>query len=167
MSIGENPRNWESIIPMVEFSYNSSFNRTIKTSFEVVYKNKPWSVLDLAPFPLSKKDNVIATNMTEFMQSVHAQLKEIIEHSNANYKAIANIHWRRLIFKEGDLVWVILTKERCPDDSYSKLGARKVYPGKVLTKINDNACIVQLPSHLNIFNAFNVKHLKPYFPVEI
>ena len=73
MSIGENPRNWESIIPMVEFAYNSYFNRTIKTSpFEVVYKNKPWSVLDLAPFPLSKKDNVRATKMTEFMQSVHA-----------------------------------------------------------------------------------------------
>ena len=129
VSIGENPRNWESIIPMIEFSYNSSFNRTIKISpFKVVYKNKPWSVLDLATFPLSKKDNVRATKMTEFMQFVHAQVKEIIEHSNANYKAAADIHRRRLIFKEGDLVWVILTKERCPHDSYSTLGARKVYP---------------------------------------
>ena len=104
--------------------------------------------------------------MTEFMQFVHAQIKEIIEHSNANYKAATDIHRRRLIFKEGDLIWVILTKERCPYDSYSKLGARKVYPWKVLIKINDNAYTIQLPSHLNISNAFNVKHLKPYFPIE-
>ena len=57
--IGENPRNWESILPLAEFAYNSSLNRTINTSpFEVVYGNKPLSVLDLAPLPLSKKENV-------------------------------------------------------------------------------------------------------------
>ena len=62
------------------------------------------SVLDLAPLPLSKKENVRATEMTDFMQSFHEQIKERIEHSNANYKAIADIHRRRLIFKEWDLV---------------------------------------------------------------
>ena len=93
VSIGENPRNWESIIPVVEFACNSSFNQIIKTSpFEIVDKNKPWSVLDLAPFPLSKKDNVIETKMTKFMQFFYAQIKEIIEHSNANYKVVADIH---------------------------------------------------------------------------
>ena len=91
--IGENPRNWESILPLAEFAYNSSLNWTINTSpFEVVYGNKPLSVLDLAPLPLSKKENVRATEMTDFMQSVHAQVKERIEHSNANYKAAADIH---------------------------------------------------------------------------
>ena len=165
--IGKNPRIWESILPLAEFAYNSSLNRTINTSpFEVVYGNKPLSVLDLAPLPLSKKENVRATKMTNFMQSVHAQVKERIKHSNANYKAAADIHRRRLIFKEGELVWVILTKERCPHGSYSKLAPRKVRPCKVLTKINDNAYTVQLPPHLNISNAFNVKHLKPYFLTE-
>ena len=52
--------------------------------------------------------------------------KSSVYNSNANYKAAADIHWRRLIFKEGDLVWVILTKEMCPHGSYSKLGARKI-----------------------------------------
>ena len=158
--IGENLRNWESILPLADFAYNSSLNWTINTSpFEVVYGNKPLSILDLAPLPLSKKENVKAT--------VDAQVKERIEHSNANYKVAADIHQRRLIFKERDLAWVILTKERCPHGSYSKLGARKVGPCKLLTKINDNAYTVQLPPpHLNISNAFNVKHLNLYFPIE-
>ena len=77
--IGENPKNWESILPFAEFAYNSSLNWTINTSpFEVVYGNKPLSVLDLAPLPLSKKENVRAAEMTYFMQSVHAQVKERI-----------------------------------------------------------------------------------------
>ena len=66
--IGENHRNWESILPLAEFAYNSSLNRTINTSpFEVVYGNKPLSVLDLAPLPLSKKENVRTTEMIDFM----------------------------------------------------------------------------------------------------
>ena len=79
--------------------------------------------------------------MIDFMQSVHAQVKERIEYSNANYKAAADIQRRRLIFKEGDLVWVIFTKKgvlMAPIPS----PARKVGPCKVLTKINDNAFTV-------------------------
>ena len=68
----------------------------------------------------------LAIEMTDFMQSIHAQVKERIEHSNANYKAAADIHRRRLIFKEGDLVWVILTKERCLHGSYSKKESRSM-----------------------------------------
>ena len=37
-----------------------------------MYGNKPLSVLDLAPLPLSKKENVRTTEMIDFMQSVHA-----------------------------------------------------------------------------------------------
>jgi len=136
--IGESPKNWESIIPLVEFSYNSSLNRTIKTShFQVVCGNKPLWVSDLAPFPVSK-ESVRTTKMIKFMQSIHAQIKERIEHSP--------------IFKEGDLIWLILTKERCPHRPYYKLGARKVGLCKVLTKINDNAYTIQLPTHLNMSN---------------
>ena len=73
LSTGENPRNWEIILPLDEFAYNSSLNQTINISpFEVVYGNKPLSVLDLAPLPLSKKENVRATEVIDFMQFVHA-----------------------------------------------------------------------------------------------
>ena len=150
--IGEHPRNWESIFLLAEFA--SSLSRTFKASpFEVVYGIKLLSVLDLAPLSLSKKENVRAKKKKrrKFMQSVHAQVKARIEHSNANYKAAADIHRWRLNFMEGDLVWVILTKERCPHGFYSMLGARKVGSCKVLTKINDNAYTVQLPSSFKCF----------------
>ena len=79
--IGENPTNWERIFPLAEFAYNSSLNQTIRTSpFEVVYGDKPLSVLDLAPLPLSKKENLGATKITEFIQSIHTQVKERTKH---------------------------------------------------------------------------------------
>ena len=94
--IGENPRNRESILPLAEFAYNSSLNRTINTSpFEVMYGNKPLSVLNLAPLPLSKKENVRAIEMLDFMQFVHVHVKERIEHSNATTRLL-------LIFIERD-----------------------------------------------------------------
>jgi hypothetical protein len=66
--VGENPRSWESILPLAEFACNSSINRTINTSpFEVVYGSKPSSVIDLAPIPLSKKTNNKAVEMADFM----------------------------------------------------------------------------------------------------
>ena len=88
--------NWESILPLAEFAYNSSLNRTINTSpFEVMYGNKPLSVLNLAPLPLSKKENVRAIEMLDFMQFVHVHVKERIEHSNATTRLL-------LIFIERD-----------------------------------------------------------------
>ena len=102
------------------------------------------SVLDLAPLPLSK-ENARTIEMIEFMQSIHTQVKERIEHSNINYMGATNIHRKRLTFKEDDLMWVILNMERCPHGSCSKLWARKVSPCKVLIKINDKAYTIQLP----------------------
>jgi len=40
--IGENLRNWDLVLPSVEFTYNSSVNRSIGMSpFEVVHYYKP------------------------------------------------------------------------------------------------------------------------------
>ena len=66
--VGENPRSWESILPLAEFAYNSSINRNTNTSpFEVEYGLKPSSVIDLAPLPLSKKTNNKAVEKADFM----------------------------------------------------------------------------------------------------
>lgn len=46
--VGENLRNWELILPRVEFTYNSSINRTSGMSpFEVVHGFKPRKSMDL------------------------------------------------------------------------------------------------------------------------
>ena len=69
---------------------------------------QPASVLDLSRLPLSKEEHPKATELANFVQQLHADGKKKIEANNAKYKAQANKKKRQVIFKEGDLVWVIV-----------------------------------------------------------
>lgn len=62
-------------------------------------------------------------------------------------------------FNVGDLVWVILTKDRFPLCEYNKLASRKIGPLEILEKINPNAYRLHLHSHIRAGDVFNVKHL--------
>ena len=82
--------------------------------------------------------------------------------SASKYKAAADKKQRELLFETGDLVWVVLTKDRIPAGEYNKLNNRKIRPVEVLARINPNAYRVHLPHHLRTSDVFNVKHLFPY-----
>ena len=60
------------------------------------------------------------------------------------------------------MVWLHLRKDRFPALRHSKLMPRAAGPFKVLTKINDNACILDLPAEFGVSTSFNVADLKPY-----
>ena len=79
------------------------------------------SVLDLSRLPLSKEEHLKATELANFVQQLHANIKKKIKASNAKYKAQADKKKRQVIFKEGDLVRVILTKGRNPAGPNTKL----------------------------------------------
>ena len=63
----------------------------------------------------------------------------------------------------GDLVWVVISKERQHVGPFSKLQHRKVGTCRILHKINENAYQVELPPNLHISNTFKVHHLVPYY----
>src|SRR5687767_9966008 len=67
-----------------------------------------------------------------------------------------------LLLHPGDLVWLHLRKDRFPTLRRSKLMPRASGPFKVLTKINDNAYILDLPAEFGVSTSFNVADLKPY-----
>jgi hypothetical protein len=161
--IKKNPREWEAILPLAEFAFNASINRTTQSSpFEVVYGLQPAGVADLLSLPLPTKSNLKALDMVQHMQQVHKAVQQKIQEANAKYKARVDQSRRQLLFEEGDLVWVYLPKERQPGGPYSKLQDHKIGPCKILQKLNDNAYKVELPSHLQTSNSFNVRHLVPY-----
>jgi hypothetical protein len=60
------------------------------------------------------------------------------------------------------MVWLHLRKNRFPSLRRSKLMPRAAGPFKVLTKINDNAYVLDLPAELGVSTSFNVADLKPY-----
>jgi hypothetical protein len=87
-----------------------------------------------------------------------------MEHCSANAKyQNAGSKGRNLVtFEPGDMVWLHLQKDRFPALRCSKLMPRAASPFKVLTKINDNAYVIDLPMEFGVSTSFNVADLKPY-----
>src|SRR3954465_12113987 len=68
-----------------------------------------------------------------------------------------------MIFEEGNLVWIHLSKDRFPKDRDSKLKPRGDGPFKVLKRINNNAYIIDIPTSKYLVSpTFNVKDLSPF-----
>jgi hypothetical protein len=96
------------------------------------------------------------------MVNLHEQTQQNIAATNAKYQ-VAGSKGRKLVtFEPGDMVWLHLRKDRFPTLRRSKLMPRAAGPFKVLTKINDNAYILDLPAEFGVSTSFNVADLKPY-----
>ena len=93
---------------------------------------------------------------------MHAQIRERIIKQTERYQKRANKHRKPAAFKEGDLVWIHLRKERFPRGKHGKLKPRANGPFKVLQRIGDNAYKVELPGNYGVSATFNVADLSPF-----
>ncbi|GFS29747.1 hypothetical protein Acr_00g0008180 [Actinidia rufa] len=117
---------------------------------------------DLAPILDLKRVHKKAEDFIRDLQDVHKQVQQNLLDSTIKYKDAADKKRRLVEFDVGDFVWTVLTKDRYPAHEYSKLAARKVGPYEIIEKINPNAYLLKLPSHVNTSDVYNVKHLMPY-----
>jgi DNA recombination-dependent growth factor C len=83
-------------------------------------------VLDLVQLPMPKRVHPKAEELAEMMQRVHADVKKQLEAANEKYKAAVNKHKREVLFEPGQLVWVMISKERRPDGQHGKLTRRRL-----------------------------------------
>ncbi|GKC48047.1 RNA-directed DNA polymerase, partial [Tanacetum coccineum] len=158
--IGDNAKQWELILPQVEFAYNRSVNRTtVKSRFEVVYGRNPITPLDLV---LILEVGRFSEEGADQIKELHRSVQEQIIRHNKQYKEHADERRKQVLYREGDLVWIHLRKERFPAGRFRKLKPRGNDPFRVLKKINDNAYKIELPGHYNVFVTFNVADLSPY-----
>ncbi|KAJ0586308.1 putative nucleotidyltransferase, Ribonuclease H [Helianthus annuus] len=161
--VGDNPKKWDLILSQAEFAYNrSTHSSTGQTPFMVVYGRNPFTPLDLAVFPTVEHFCAEGEARANQIKKLHEQVREQIIKHNLQYQSRANQHRRKVVFKEGDLVWVHLRKERFPVGRAGKLKPRADGPFRVLKRINDNAYKVDLPGHYKVSATFNVADLSPY-----
>ncbi|KAF8100256.1 hypothetical protein N665_0228s0011 [Sinapis alba] len=117
---------------------------------------------DLATLPDKTRIHGEALDFVTKVQDIHQMASSHLTTSASKFKADADKKQRKLLFEPGDLVWVVLTKDRLPAGKYNKLKSHKIGPVEVLERVNPNADRVRLPPHHNTANVFNVKHLFPY-----
>ncbi|WZZ64683.1 hypothetical protein YC2023_076053 [Brassica napus] len=158
--VKKNLRLWEECLPHVEFAYNHAMHSASKFSpFEVIYGFNPLCPLDLLPLPLSERVSTDGERKAATIKKLHEQVRANIEAKTEIYKSYANQKRKEVIFKEGDLVWVPLRKERFPEERKSKLMPRVDGPFQILKKINDNAYQLDLQGKYDISSSFNVSDL--------
>ncbi|KAH9685576.1 hypothetical protein KPL70_014010 [Citrus sinensis] len=131
--VGKNIRQWDLILPQIEFAYNHSIHQTTGSSpFEVVYGKNPISPLDLAPLLTDHQFSGEAEERSKSIKKMHEQVRDRILKQNEKYKKSADKHRKHAKFQEGDLVWVHLRKDRFPPGKFAKLRPRADGPFKVL-----------------------------------
>ena len=103
-----------------------------------------------------------ATYFVTALQDVHKTVFKNFSIATSKYKHIANQKCRHFEFEVGDFLLAVLTKDRFLAGAYNKLSAKKIGPVEVVEKINPNAYLLKLPSHVRTAYVFNVKHLIPF-----
>jgi len=64
--VGDNPRQWDLVIPQARFACNSSINKsTGKSMFQIVYGSNPKGVVDLVDLPISPHNSQETTDFLE------------------------------------------------------------------------------------------------------
>ncbi|KAJ9548942.1 LOW QUALITY PROTEIN: hypothetical protein OSB04_021485 [Centaurea solstitialis] len=146
--VGNNPRQWDVILPQAEFAYNRSpYRSTGRSPFFVVYGRNPFTPLDLAPLAATEHFCAEGEERAENQVNTSASVPMCIVRG----WFLKRIHLR---------------KDRFPKGRAGKLQPRADGPFKVLEHINDNAYKIELPSHYNVSATFNVADLKPFVAEE-
>ncbi|KAG7564135.1 Reverse transcriptase domain [Arabidopsis suecica] len=161
--IKKNLRTWEECLPHIEFAYNHAVHSASKFSpFQIVYGFNPTSPLDLMPLPLSVRTSLDGKRKAEMVQQIHESARKNIEEKTKKYVEQANKGRRRVVFENGDQVWIHLRKERFPAERSSKLMPRIDGPFTITKRINDNSYQIDLRGKYNISSSFNVADLSPF-----
>ena len=152
---------WDIHLPLVEFSYNNSYQASIKAApFEALYGRKCRSPIcwdEVGEAQLIGPDLVRET--TEKI----AQIKERLKVARDRQKSYADVRRKPLEFQVGDRVMLKVSpwKGVIRFGKRGKLNPRYVGPFKILERIGPVAYKLELPPELSrVHPTFHVSNLK-------
>ncbi|KAI3825406.1 hypothetical protein L1987_06889 [Smallanthus sonchifolius] len=153
--------NWDTHLPLAEFSYNNSYHTSIKASpFEALYGRKCRSPLCWA--------EVSEKHLTgpEIVQETTDKIFKIKDHLKAardRQKSYADNRRKPLEFQIGDRVMLKVSpwKGVARFGNRGKLNPRYVGPFEILARVGPVAYKLKLPQELNnVHDTFHVSNLK-------
>lgn len=87
--VGSSPKQWDTLLPQVEFAYNSMTNRSTRFSpFAMVYTKALNHIVDLNQ--TGSVSNPKDAHIAERIKELHQQVISHLEAANAAYKAAAD-----------------------------------------------------------------------------
>ncbi|OUM56089.1 hypothetical protein BVG19_g5782 [[Candida] boidinii] len=157
-------QNWHMMLPMMEFAYNSTENRSIKmTPFEADIGHIPAAPSRLSSL-VPKYSSDTAGNLKTHLDSVMVQVKDALVDAQAAQEHAVNQHRSLEKFAVGDLVLLHHTALKGTHGKYSKM--RDVYfgPFKLVSQAGPtvNAFEVDFITATKKHRTINVKFFKHY-----
>ncbi|XP_073064076.1 uncharacterized protein [Primulina eburnea] len=152
-------------LPLVEFSYNNSYQVSIGMSpFEALYGRKCrsplyWDVLSEA--------SIVGPDMIRDMKEKVKLIQSRMRAAQDRQAKYANIRRRPLIFDKGDRVFLKISPFRgtVRFGKKSKLSSRFIGPYEILESVGDLAYRLALPPALSgVHDVFHVSMLRKYHP---
>ncbi|GJX93974.1 putative reverse transcriptase domain-containing protein [Tanacetum coccineum] len=160
-------KGWVNHLPLVEFSYNNSYNASIKAApFEALYGRKcrsPVCWVEVGEVQLTGPEIVQET--TEKI----VQIKQRMQAARDRQKSYADLKRKPMEFQVGDKVMLKVSpwKGVVRFGKRGKLNPRYVGPFKVLEKVGSVAYKLELPQELSrVHNTFHVSNLKKCYADE-
>ncbi|CAL2259851.1 unnamed protein product [Prunus armeniaca] len=167
----KHPKTWDESLPYLQFAFNRAIHgSTLKSPFEVCLGYLPQSPFDLA-FTMSdqplcgkeEEEHIRAHKFLERVRKIHTEVEAQLKRSQQRYKARHDKHRVPCNFKEGDLVWLHLGKERLTGEG-KKLKPIRYGPFKIIKQISDNAFQLELPPYMHMYSVINAENLKLFEP---
>jgi hypothetical protein len=159
-------RNWESSLPYAEFSYNNSYQASIKMSpFEALYGRRCQTPLMWSN--VGEKALEGPAFIKEAEEKVAMIRKRLLE-AQSRQKSYADNRRRELSFQEGDFVYLKVSPMHGVRrfQAKGKLAPRYVGPYPIIGRVGPAAYRLQLPESMSdIHNVFHVSQLRKFLKV--
>nr|GFA96153.1 putative reverse transcriptase domain-containing protein [Tanacetum cinerariifolium] len=152
---------WDTHLPLVEFSYNNSYHKSIKCApFEALYGRKCRSLVIWIEI---RESQLIGPEIVQETTEKIFQIKERLKTTRSRQKSYADKRRKPLKFKVRDRVllkvspWKRVVRFR----KKGKLAPRYVGPFKIVARVGQVAYRLKLPQELScIHDTFHVSNLK-------
>jgi hypothetical protein len=106
--VGDHITNWDQLLPIAEFAYDSSVNRTTgRSPFEIVTGLQPRKPIDLINLPPSARSSAEAESFASHIREIHDDVGRRIALSNSNTKLMLMFEDALLNFKKEIWLWFI------------------------------------------------------------